>query len=219
MAVENLINGSCLSFSPSNWYFNASSHYCFYWDILPFFIWINFYRKLKQLSFVVHGPWVCCDVRSIFFFGTWCFLCCCSPRLRKYYCSNLQSLSSSATFGFFRFKILMSFFRDNTECICRLKLGCFSTFQLLIFWLPKCLFCLFSHADFRLSAICSIFLPSPYMSTFEFFLSSILITSCRFWSPHADSADSDHLMFYSSVSGQFGTHPSLLPILITSSFR
>ena len=118
------------------------------------------------------------------FFYTWCFLCCCSPRLGKYYSSNLQSLSSSATFGFFRFKILMSFFTDNTECTCRLKLGCFSTFQLLIFWLPKCLFCLFSHADFRLSAICSIFLPSPYMSTFEFFLLPILITSCRFWSPH-----------------------------------
>jgi len=116
-------------------------------------------------------PWVCCDVGPIyFFFDTWCFLCCCSPRLGKYYSSNLQSLSSSATFGFFRFKILMSFFTDNTECTCHLKLGYFSTFQLLIFWLPKCLFCLFSHADFRLSAICSIFLPSPYMSTFEFFL-------------------------------------------------
>ena len=46
MAVENLINGSCLSFSPSNWYFNASSHSYFYWDILLFFIWINFYRNL-----------------------------------------------------------------------------------------------------------------------------------------------------------------------------
>ena len=79
-------------------------------------------------------PWVCCDVGPIyFFFDTWCFLCCCSPRLGKYYSSNLQSLSSSATFGFFRFKILMSFFTDNTECTCRLKLGCFSTFQLLIF--------------------------------------------------------------------------------------
>ena len=129
-------------------------------------------------------PWVCCDVGPIYFFYTWCFLCCCSPRLGKYYSSNLQSLSSSATFGFFRFKILMSFFTDNTECTCCLKLGCFSTFQLLIFWLPKCLFCLFSHADFRLSAICSIFLPSPYMSTFEFFLLPILITSRRFWSPH-----------------------------------
>ena len=116
--------------------------------------------------------------RIYLFFRTWCFLCCCFPRLRspfytgtrKYYCSNMRPLSSSAMFGFFRFKILMSFFTDNTECTCCLKLGCFSTFQLLIFWLPKCLFCLFSHADFRLSAICSIFLPSPYMSTFEFFL-------------------------------------------------
>ena len=187
MAVENLINGSCLSFSPSNWYFNASSHYCFYWDILLFFIWINFYRNLFTGNYnssvsVSMGMLWCWTY--LFFFDTWCFLCCCSPRLGKYYSSNLQSLSSSATFGFFRFKILMSFFRDNTECICRLKLGCFSTFQLLIFWLPKCLFCLFSHADFRLSAICSIFLPSPYMSTFEFFLLPILITSRRFWSPH-----------------------------------
>jgi len=74
-------------------------------------------------------PWVCCDVGPIYFFYTWCFLCCCSPRLGKYYCSNLRSLSLSAT--------------------CHLKLGCFSTFELSIIWLPKCLFCWFSHADFR----------------------------------------------------------------------
>ena len=65
----------------------------------------------------------------LLFFYTWCFLCCCSPRLGKYYCSNLRSLSLSAT--------------------CHLKLGFFSTFELSIIWLPKCLFCWFSHADFR----------------------------------------------------------------------
>jgi len=96
MVMENLIDNSCLSFFHlliDIWMLHritASIEIFCYFSCGSIFTGISLQLNYNSsISVSMNMLW--CRI-YLFFFHSWCFLCCCSPRLGKYYCSKLPSL-------------------------------------------------------------------------------------------------------------------------------